>query len=102
MLSEGYTDYRDRAWCHFEVVASVAATNNWGRVPRTSNIHFFADQESVKSELRYLNEAMFETAMGQESNFLTAHSMRYKPDMAEVELIAAIFHHRWEPRIGAG
>ena len=43
ILSEGYTDYRDRAWCFLELVISG----------EKDKIHLFADQEVIKKDLDF-------------------------------------------------
>lgn len=92
ILSEGYTDYRSRAWCFFEAVASITATLDYQERPQ-SNVYFFPDQESIVSDLAFLHTTMFQTMLGHQVKFRTSHDMRYKPDMKGAEVIAAVFHY---------
>lgn len=43
ILSEGYADYRDRAWCFLELVISG----------EKDKIHFFADQDFIRRDLDF-------------------------------------------------
>jgi hypothetical protein len=43
ILSEGYTDYKDRAWCFLELVLAG----------RKDKLHLFADQQFIKKDLDF-------------------------------------------------
>jgi hypothetical protein len=92
ILSEGYTDYRDRAWCVFEAFVASTSRLDWAEKP-ASNLRFFPDQQPIEADLAFLRTTMFQTVVGHEVKFLTAWHHRYRPDMKEAEAISAIFHH---------
>jgi hypothetical protein len=92
ILSEGYTNYHKRAWCYFEAVISYTATLNYGSVP-ASNIHFFADQASIASDLQFLGTSGFQRIFGHEVQFRSPLLARYRYNPNETEVISGIFSH---------
>ena len=91
ILSEGYHDYRDRAWCFFEVMAAYTSLD-YGDPPRV-NLHLFPDQRAIAAELEFLSTTMFQTMFGRTVTITTSYSTRYKPWRPEVEVLSAAFQH---------
>src|SRR5665213_2530827 len=76
ILSEGYADYKNRAWCFFEAIASE------GRV------HFFEDQGHVKRDLDFLGYLLCENILQ-----ITSYDFGYKPSLTEAEIVVATLQH---------
>lgn len=76
ILSEGYRDYINRAWCFFEAITA------------RSNVHFFSDQSHVREELECR-----EFLMTEEVPQITSYDLDYKLDASETEIIVAVFQH---------
>ncbi|WP_154697740.1 hypothetical protein [Lentzea guizhouensis] len=92
ILSEGYRDYRDRAWCVFEAFVAATSTLDWSEGSPTS-VHYFPDQDHIEQDLAFLRTTMFQTVAGKQVKFLTSWHHSYRPDMKEAEAICAIFQH---------
>lgn len=76
ILSEGYRDYANRAWCFFEAITA------------RENAHFFSDQNHIKEELKFRTFLMTE-----DIRQITGYDLSYKPKASEVEIIVAVFQH---------
>jgi hypothetical protein len=76
ILSEGYADYKNRAWCFFEAIASE------GRV------HFFDDQAHIKRDLDFLGYLLCEDV-----SQITSYDFSYKPSLTEAEIVVATVQH---------
>jgi len=75
ILSEGYADYKNRAWCFFEAIASE------GR------IHFFDDQAHIRVDLEFLGSLLYEGMQ------ITSYDFSYKTNLMEAEIIVATLQH---------
>jgi len=82
ILSEGYSDYKDRAWCFFEAITS------------RSNVYFFSDQTHIKDDL-YFREFL----MSEDIPQLTSFDLSYKLNANEAEIIVAVFQHLRASRV---
>jgi tetratricopeptide (TPR) repeat protein len=82
ILSEGYRDYANRAWCFFEAITA------------RENAHFFSDQNYIKEELKFRTFLMAE-----DIRQITAYDLSYKPKASEVEIIVAVFQHLQNCRV---
>lgn len=76
ILSEGYSDYKNRAWCFFEAMISQ------------NNVHFFDDQTHIKHDLYFLD-----FLMSTDYQQVTSYDFSYKVNMSEAQIIAAVFQH---------
>lgn len=76
ILSEGYSDYKDRAWCFFEAATAGA------------NVHYFDDQLRIRDDVQF-----FRDCLNDESPQITSYHFSYKPDVNEAEVIVAAFQH---------
>ena len=76
ILSEGYRDYLNRAWCFFEAITA------------RGNVHFFSDQNHVKEELECR-----EFLMTEDLPQITSYDLDYKLDASETEILVAVFQH---------
>jgi len=74
ILSEGYTDYKNRAWCFFEAIGSE------GRV------QYFDDQGDIRRDLAFLGGLLYEKQF-------TSWDFSYKTDLIEAEIIVAALQH---------
>ena len=81
ILSESYADYKERAWCFFELVIG-------------NNVHVFDDQEEIRHDLAFRSNLMLEPtdSIGVKL-FITSEKMSYKPNFGEAEVIASAFQH---------
>ena len=76
ILSEGYTDYKNRAWCFFEAIASE------------SRVRFFDDQAHIRRDLEFLDALMCnDIPQG------TSYDFSYKADTIETEILIAALQH---------
>ena len=75
ILSEGYTDYKNRSWCFFEAIVSGA------------NVHFFDDQADIEADLEFLSFLLGGFPQ------VTGYDFSYKLHVEEAEIIAATFQH---------
>jgi hypothetical protein len=75
ILSEGYAEYKDRAWCFLEAIVSE------------TRLHFFDDQEHIRADLAFLNYLLDEGPQ------LTSFDFGYKVHLNEAEIITATFQH---------
>jgi hypothetical protein len=75
ILSEGYRDYVNRAWCFFEVITA------------RGNAYFFSDQNFIRDELTFLKFLMANIQQ------ITSYDFCYKQDASELEIIVAVFQH---------
>jgi hypothetical protein len=89
ILSESYTDYKERAWCFFEFVVA-------------RSVHLFDDQEEIAYDLAFRSNLMMEPSEWRirpsappfgAKVFITSEKMNYKPNFGEVEVIATAFQH---------
>lgn len=76
ILSEGYGDYKNRAWCFFEVITA------------RSNVRFFDDQTHIKEDLDFR-----EFLMTEDFPQITSYDLSYKTNATEAEIIVAVFQH---------
>lgn len=79
VLNEGYTDYKNRAWCFFEAMISHG------------NMYFFDDQTHVRDDLRFAR-----SQMGNPPGVLqtvTSFDMNYKYNPRDGEIVIAAFQH---------
>lgn len=76
ILSEGYRDYLNRAWCFFEAITA------------RDNVHLFADQEQIRQDLAWREYLMVEDIQQ-----ITSYDLGYKLDASETEIIVAAFQH---------
>src|SRR6266446_3971888 len=75
ILSEGYRDYKNRAWCFLEAIASEA------------NLFFFDDQADIKDDLNFLGFLLSDILQ------ITSFDFSYKPHGGEAQIITAVFQH---------
>lgn len=82
ILSEGYRDYKNRAWCFFELV-----------VTPTEHLHFFSDQGEVKADSAFQAKLMTKPRKLGVEHLVTSEKMNYQVNLREVEIIVAVFQH---------
>ncbi len=82
VLSEGFADYRNRAWCFFEAVAAQ------------KRIHFFEDQSEIKESLSFLDMLLTD-----EIKQLTAYDLSYKANGRDAEIVSVVFQHLADCRL---
>jgi hypothetical protein len=76
ILSEGYSDYKNRGWCFFEAIVSE------------DNVHFFDDQGHIKDDLSFLTSLLTEKIQQG-----TSYDLSYKLKAEEAEVVVAICQH---------
>jgi hypothetical protein len=76
ILSEGYRDYVNRAWCFFEAITA------------RHNVRFFDDQQHIEEELECR-----EFLMGEDLPQVNSYDLEYKVAMGEAEILVAVFQH---------
>lgn len=84
ILSEGYSDYKNRAWCFFEAVVAE------------NNVYFFNDQQEIKNDLDFLGLLMAEERhllQAGLTKMITSYDLSYKINKGEAEIIIAAFQH---------
>ncbi|MEV4454552.1 hypothetical protein [Microbispora sp. NPDC049633] len=92
ILSEGYRDYIERAWCFFEAFAATR-DSSWDGETATANVHFFADQQDIRTDLEFLLSSIYRRMFGTVVSIRTSFGHTYKPELREVQNIAAVFQH---------
>ena len=82
ILSEGYKDYKNRAWCFFELVVTPA-----------EHFHFFQDQGEVKADAAFQARLMTKPRQLGVKHVFTSEKANYKVNLREVAVIVAVFQH---------
>lgn len=82
VLSEGYSDYKNRAWCFFESIIS------------SKKLSFFTDQEHIKRDLDFMTHMALEAGdMAGIKRTVTSYDFTYKPDVNSAAIILSVFQH---------
>lgn len=82
ILSEGYQDFRNRAWCFFELLIAEG------------NINIFEDQEDIIEDMRFRASLLPRPeAHGIRAAWITPGSFKYEIRYPEIEVLVASFQH---------
>lgn len=82
ILSEGYSNYKNRSWCFFELT-----------VAEREKIHLFEDQDHIKGDVAFSSGLMVNPQNLGVRGFVTSQKMGYKVVFAEIETIVIAFQH---------
>lgn len=76
ILSEGYRDYLNRAWCFFEAITA------------RDNVRFFPDQPHIREDLECR-----EYLLSEDLPQVNSYDLEYKIALGEAEILVAVFQH---------
>lgn len=82
ILSEGYRDYKNRAWCFFELV-----------VANQQKLHLFHDQRNIEADIAFKSNLMAEAVDLEATGLITTEKLSYQVNFGESEVIVAAFQH---------
>ena len=82
ILSEGYKDYKNRAWCFFEMLISEKL-----------KVHIFTDQRNIEDDLQILTGLMPNPTQMGIRELITNQKTNYRVAFSEIETIVIAFQH---------